>query len=342
MPMSNPESSALTTPSLRSRFSILARRPSVWLAVAFVVLVIWQWQDTRARVNALIARIASESTEVQESHSLVKQEQASLEALQGRVAVLEAKLAESQSQQLALEALYQELSRSLDERVLAEIDQSLAIAAQQLQLAGNVEAALVALQSADARLARAAQPQLLPLRKLIGRDIERLKALPNADVTGIALKLEGLVAAVDALPLAFEQRPPVVKAEAKMATENWWTALVNDIWNEFRQLIRIERLERNDPALVAPSQAMFLRENLKLRLVNARLALIARDGRSFRDDLRQADDWLGRYFDGRARPVQVADETLKGVLNLDIARDLPSLDDTLNAVRNFKFAHDKR
>ena len=61
---------------------------------------------------------------------------------QARIGALEAKLLESQSQQLALESLYQELSRSRDDWLLAEVEQTLAIAAQQLQLAGNVQAAL--------------------------------------------------------------------------------------------------------------------------------------------------------------------------------------------------------
>lgn len=342
MSSADPTPALTSPPPGRSRFSVLIRRRSTWAIALLAALLVWQWLATRRQVDELISRIAAETTVSQESRSLAKQGQESLEAVQGRVAVLEAKLAEAQSQQLALEAMYQEMSRSRDERLLAEVEQSLAIAAQQLQLAGNVEAALIALQSTDARLARTAQPQLMPLRKLIARDISRLKSLPNADVTGIAVKLEGLVAGVDALPLAFEQRPLVARAEARKAGEGWWSSLGRDLWSEFSQLIRIERLDRSDPALVSPAQAVFLRENLKLRLVNARLALVARDGHSFHEDLRQADDWLGRYFDVRAKPVQAASATVKGLAALDIARDLPSLDETLNAVRNFKIARDKR
>ena len=76
-------------------------------------------------------------------------------------------------------------------------------------MAGNVETALIALQGADARLAGAAQPRFLPLRRLIARDIERLKTLPTADISGMALKIENLMSAIDGLPLAFEQRPDV-------------------------------------------------------------------------------------------------------------------------------------
>jgi len=321
------------------------RSPAVIVALLAGALVVGQWLETRSRLavleEELAKRLAAGDAVAQESRALARQGQESLLSLQAKVGALEASLAQTQSQQVALDAMYQELSRSRDERLLAEIEQSLAIAAQQLQLAGNVEAALIALQSADARLARAAQPQLLPLRKLINRDMDRLKALPVADISGIAVKLEALVAQVDTLPLAFEQRPRP-NPPAKAAEAGDWEALWRDVWNEVRQMVRVERVDRTDPTLVSPSQAFFLRENLKLRLVNARLALLSRDGRSFRDDMRQAGEWLDRYFDGHARPVQAAQATVKSLAALDIARDLPSMDDTLNAVRNFKVARDKR
>ena len=322
------------------------RKPPVLIATIALVLLGWQWLETRSRLSdvqeELAKRLAAGDAMSQESRTLVKQQQETLAALQGKVGALESQVAQSQSQQLALEALYQDLSRSRDERLLAEIEQSLAIAAQQLQLAGNVEAALIALQSADSRLARNPQPQWLPLRKLIIRDMDKLKALPNADVSGIAFKLEGLVASVDTLPLAFEQRPVGAKAATKKADQSWWESLGADLWGEVRQLIRVERVDHSDPTLLSPNQAFFLRENLKLRLINARLSLLSRDGRSFREDMRQAAEWLDRYFDGRAKGVQSAQATVKALVAVDIARDLPSLDETLSAVRSFKVVKDKR
>jgi uroporphyrin-3 C-methyltransferase len=317
------------------------RKPAVRVGLIALAVIGAQWWDTHSRISSLeeelAKRLAAGDTIAQESRTLAKQGQETLQSLQGKVGALEARLAETQSQQVALESMYQELSRSRDERLLAEIEQSLAIAAQQLQLAGNVEAALIALQSADTRLARANQPQLLPLRKLITRDMDRLKALPNADVSGIALKLESLVSSADSLPLAFEQRPVAAVVPAtKKADVPAWRAFFEDVWQEARQLIRVERVDRSDPALISPNQAFFLRENLKLRLVNARLALLSRDGRSFREDMRQSGEWLDRYFDTRSKPVQTASANVKSLAALDIARDLPNLDETLNAVRNYK------
>jgi uroporphyrin-3 C-methyltransferase len=329
------------------------------LAVAFVALLVagWQWLETRQRIAAvqeeLARRLAEGDAVAKESRVIARQAQEALAAQQAKVGMLEAQLAEMQGQQLALDAVYQELSKSGDERLLAEVDQAVSLAAQQLRLAGNVEVALIALTGAEARLARAARPQFLGLRKLIARDIERLKSLPSADVSGLALKLEGVIAVVDTLPLAYERRPrseapaaPAAPAVAVAPTQpGFWQALASDLWSEVRQLVRIERIDsvgHADPALLSPSQSFFLRENLKLRLVNARLALLARDGRSFHEDIGQATRWLDRYFDGGAKAVQASANLLKGLQKVDVGVEAPGLNETLDAVRNFKLARDKK
>ncbi|MBL8486731.1 MAG: uroporphyrinogen-III C-methyltransferase [Rhodocyclaceae bacterium] len=326
------------------------RQPASVAAAIVLAVVAWQWWETRSRTAAmeseLSRRLAESGAAAAEGRTLARQNQEAVLALQAKVGALEARLAEAQGQQLALESMYQELSRSRDERLVAEVEQSVSIAAQQLQLAGNVEAALIALGGADARLARASGPQLLALRKLINRDMERLKAAPNADVPGIALKLEGVVVAVEAMPLAFEQRPRVepVARPAKPTEAGYWRGLAEDFWREMRQLVRIERIDEanhRDPALLSPGQSFFLRENLRLRLLNARLSLLTRDGRSYREDIRQARDWLDRYFDTRAKSVQAAQATLKALAAVDVAQEPPNLNETLTALRNFKLTRDR-
>ena len=318
------------------------------LAVA-IVIVVAQWADTRLQVASLQQELARRLSEgdsvVREGRALAKQSQEALVALQAKVAVLEAKLAETQSQAVALEAMYQELSSTRDERVLAEVEQAVVIAMQQLQFAGNVEAALSALQGAEARLARSVQPQFLPVRKLLARDIERLKGTPGANVSGLSLKIESVVAVVDGLPLAYEQRP---KTEAgrpanppKPVSADYWREVGADLWRELKQLVRLERIDLADPALLSPNQSFFLRENLKLRLLNARLALLQRDGRTFREEIRQSREQLDRYFDSRAKPVQAAQSTLKVLATTDVSFDLPGLAETLTALRNLKFSRER-
>jgi len=339
---------AATVGAPRARgFSAAWRHPAVLAALAALVLLGWQWVEMRARIGdlqqELAGRLAEGDASARESRALAKQSQEAVAALQVKVGVLEARLGESQSQQLALEAMVQELTRSRDERLLAEVEQALNAAAQQLQLAGNVPVALIALQSADARLAASGRGQFLPLRKVIGRDIDRLKALPLADLPGLALKLDAVAGAIDTLPLAFDAKPRVEAPRAArppLASGGFWQGLAGDLWGELKGLVRIERMERPDPVLLSPSHAFFLRENLKLRLVNARLALLQRDGRAFHQDVRQAQAWIEQYFDTRARPTQAALATLRPLAGADIAVELPALNESLAALRNFKIARE--
>src|SRR5947209_5100387 len=188
---------------------------TVLLALIAVVLATGvaglSWLDARDRIGAtqeeLARRLREIESDAREARLVSRQAQEALRDSQGRIAALESRLAESQSQQLALEALYQDLSRNRDEWQLAEIEQVLAIASQQLQLAGNVRAALLALQLAEARLARADRPQFAPIRRALSRDIDRLKSLPAVDFPAMSMRIDAMVASIDSLPLAYEARP---------------------------------------------------------------------------------------------------------------------------------------
>ena len=208
-----------------------------------------------------------------------------------RIAQLEGRLAESQSQQLALEALYQELSRNRDEWQLAEIEQVLAIASQQLQLARNVRAALLALQLADSRLARTDRPQFAPIRRALARDIERLKAAPAVDFAAVTAahrqpdrrRRRACRSPSTSAPSA--RRPRRTGGAPSAAS---WSRLGAEVWSEISQLVVVRRMDAPEPPLLPPSQAYFVRENLRLRLLNARASLLTRDEAGYREDLRAA------------------------------------------------------
>lgn len=321
-------------------------RPSAIIAAVAVALLGWQWVETRSRLGDLqdeLARRLSDSDTVgKEARALARQAQENLQDLQGKVGALESRLAESQSQQVALESMYQEFSRSRDDRVLAEVEQAVTISAQQLQLAGNVQAALFALQTADARLGSIDRPHWLPLRKAIAGDIDTLKALPQVDSAGVALKLETLIGRIDTLPLAFESGPKNAMPKADKTELSLLKSLWLDFWSEFSQLVRIERMDRPDPALLAPSNAVFLRENLKLRLMNARLALLSRDGNTFREDVRISAQWLERYFDVKNTAVGSARDDLVELQKMPVGVDLPTLQGSQTALRGLQAVHERR
>jgi len=325
-----------------------------WLIIAVIALALagWQWVETRIRLSDTqqeLARRLSESDAVaRESRTLAKQAQEQLAVLQGKFGELEGKIAESKSQQTTLENLYQDLARNREEWALAEVEQSVTLAAQQLQLAANVQGAVLALQSADARLAGNSRPQFIGLRKVLARDLDRLRALPQIDLPGMNLHLESVIAVVDTLPLAIDGRP---RDEGKPAHEAvaatvdslaFWQHLAAEFWSELRSLIRIQRFDRDEPALLAPQQVFFLRENLKLRLLNARLALLAHDQWTFRNELAQARVWVDRYFDGRDKSVQTAQGSLKQLSATEINIELPNLNESLSAIKNFKLGRERK
>src|SRR5712671_1484751 len=203
------------TRASRAPFLVLI---AIALAAALAALF---WIDTRQRIGAtqeeLARRLRDIEADSRDARALARQSQDTVRDAQARIGQLESRLVEWQGQQLALEALYQELSRNRDEWQLAEIEQVLAIASQQLQLARNVRAALLALQLADSRLARTDRPQFAPIRRALARDIERLKAAPAVDFAAVTARIDNLIAGIDGLPLAFDERTeraPVAKDTA--------------------------------------------------------------------------------------------------------------------------------
>jgi uroporphyrin-3 C-methyltransferase len=327
---------ATETPKARSRAPVL-------LFIAFLLataLATLFWLDARNRIGStqeeLARRLRDIEADAREARTLARNSQEAVREAQVKVASLESRLAESQSQQLALEALYQDLSRNRDEWQLAEIEQVLAIASQQLQLAGNVRAALLALQLAEARLAKTDRPQFVPVRRALARDIERLRALPVLDLPAMASRLDALIAAVDSLPLAFDERAEKPAAKKEVSDKGFWSRLGTEVWSEVKQLVVVRQLSSPEPPLLPPSQSYFLRENLRLRLLNARLSLLTRDEAGYREDLRAAQSWIRRYYDARAKPSVDALAQLKQLSSTGISFEMPTISESLDAVRGYK------
>lgn len=325
----------------------LGSAAAMLLALLALAVSAWQWYGDRGEIGALrqelAKKLAAVDTQTKENRIISEQAREAVAEAQVKLGVLESRMAESQNQQIALEALYQELSRNRDEWAYAEIEQSLFIASQQLQLAGNVKGALIALQAADARLQRMDRPQLTALRKAINRDIERLKAAPFVDIVAISVRLDGIITQVDRMPLAMESRPPLEQppAAGNASVDNLWTRFWREAWVELKQLVRVQQMDRPDVPLLAPGQAYFLRENLKLRLIGARLALLARDAASYKADLKAARDWLTRYYDTANNGVAQALAALRGLHDTDVSIETPDISGTLDALRGTRISRER-
>ncbi len=323
-------------------------------------------QETLARQSADANAVSIEAK------TLAKSAQDAVRETLSRQTVLEAKVSEVALQRTQLEELMKSLSRSRDENLVVDIESALRLAQQQASLTGSVEPLLAALRSAEQRIARAAQPRLNPLVRAISKDIERIKAAPLADTPGLLVKLDELIRMVDDLPLANAVAQPANNAAVKAAIANkpatksankvangasgassasgvssatvsaatnaltpwpqWLQNIAGAVRDEARGLVRVSRIDLPEAALLSPEQSFFARENLKLKILNARLGLLARQVDASRADLEQASVTLTRYFDGNARSTQQAQAVL-ALLQLQVKIiELPRIDDTLAAL----------
>ena len=337
-----------------------ARSTTRWwfAALVFAVIVIIALGAALWRQQQLIDAVGRESarrfgqldTQAREAQTRARQALSVAQDAADKLAALDARMVESQSQQAALEQLYQELSRGEDEWALIEVEQALSMASQQLQLAGNVQNAIAALEVADARLARADRPQFATVRRTIARDMQRLAALPSVDVAGTAGKLDQLIAAVDGLPLlsSVEPRQPAVSTSTSAETSaptapadaSWWQRTVartqpwrDALLRDTNQLVRIQRIDQPGVLLVSPEQGALLRENLKLRLLSARMALLARQDGPWRADLSAVTDSVNRYFDPEARQTVRMQGLLKQITAVDLNVQAPDIGESLKAAR---------
>ncbi|MBI5437070.1 MAG: uroporphyrinogen-III C-methyltransferase [Nitrosomonadales bacterium] len=345
--ISSPEQQQPSAPRHNPIAAAISRMSIMQMTLAVVLVVfLWQWFDAHRQIGSMQQELARRLAEMEgnnkASQMLIAQGHEATRELAAKVSLLEARYAEAQNQRAALESLYQELSGSRDETALAEVEQVLLIAGQQLQLSANVKAALIAMQQADERLKRMNRAPLNGLRKAISRDMDKLRVLPNVDMPGINLRLDNLIATVDTLPLAQDIRitQETVTAAPAAPAGSGWQKLLHEIWEEAMHLVRIENMQKQELPLLSPTQTFFLRENLKLRLLSARMALLARDEASFRHDLQSAQEWVTRYFDAKSREGALAVTTLQKLRESSISIELPDVSASLEAVRNYRVSRE--
>ena len=334
--------------------------PGRWLAVGAAVLaalaasaLMLAW-NTQQRVKALEAELVKRQqdsgSQATEARTLARQAEVSSREVTAKLALMEARVAETSLQRGQLEELIQSLSRSRDENVLADMDTALRVALQQSAITGSAEPLLQTLRQADERLARYNQPRLERVRRAVAQDLEQTRTASVADLTVLTIRLDEVMRQVDDLPLvaAVERRkavnsadyaPPLHVSAVSAGDGGWadklqarWAFFSQHVWAEAKSLVRVSRIDQPEALLVAPEQAYFLRENLKLRLLNARLSLLSRQFETAQYDLRDAQSALDRYFDRSARRVVAASELLRSTSAQARQVAVPRPDATLAAI----------
>lgn len=318
-----------------------ARAASRLLPVALAVVALGAlvssallWQKLSTIQEQLARQSADAGSNAVEARALARQAQELARDVAARQAVTDTRLSEVALQRTQLEDLIQSLSRSRDENLVVDIESGLRLAQQQAQLTLSAEPLLAALRTADQRLARAPEPRLARVRTAITRDIDRIKAAAVADVPGLLVRLDEVARQIDELPLANAVGPGAtraapVPAKGASAPVAWWEQALSAVREEARSLVRVSRVDQPEAALLSPEQGFFLRENLKLRLMNARLGLLSRQIDAARADVASATGALGKYFDPASRRTQAVATSLQQVQAQLRVVDVPRIDETL-------------
>ncbi len=303
-----------------------------------------------------LARQSADATNLSvEARSLAKNAQDVAREASARSSFNETRLSEVALQRSQLDELMQSLSRSRDENLVVDVESALRLAQQQAQLTGSVEPLLAALKTADQRLTRAAQPRLNAVRRALASDTDKIKAAAVTDIPSLLVKLDEISRLVEDLPVLntvtavarVEKQNTALKvgstkANATLATNqdsDWQTGLQNFMqsnWQivraELVKLVRVSRIENPDAVLLSPEQTYFLRENLKLKILNARLGLLGRQIQSAKSDLASVADDVRKYSDPTSKQAQTLQSALSLVQTQQGNAYIPTLDASLAAL----------
>ena len=313
------------------------------LALIGALVSVWTVFKLNGIQEILAKQTSDVSTQAVEARVSAKQAEELARDTAARLAVTDAKLSEVSLQRAQLEDLMQSLSRSRDENLVVDIESAIRLAQQQSQLTGSVQPLLAALQSSQLRLTKVAQPRLAPVLRAIVRDIEQIKATPVTDTPTLLIKIDELVRAVDNLALlnavgtsvannAATKPAPETLSWARAISMSWWEKMLNDLWRNAQGLVRISRIDKPEASLLAPEQSYFVRENLKLRLLNVRLAVLARHFESAQADMNQVTRDLNKYFDVVSGQGPLTLTLAREVLAQSKNTEIPRIDATLAAL----------
>ena len=328
-------------------------------------------QRVKGLEQELVRRQADSQNQAVEARTLARAAQDLARETAAKAALLEARVAEASMQRSQIEELLQSVSRSRDENVVADVEAAVRVALQQSALTGSAEPLVATLKQADERLARYNQPRLERVRRAVGRDLDRVKALGLVDISSLTVRLDEAARLVDELPLVavaeVRNRPGTSAARAATSTAavgatasstnananvnasaladaqvaaadwrgralQWWQASSSRTVDEVRGLVRVTRIDHPEAMLVAPEQQFFVRENLKLRLLNARLALLSRQFEIAQSDIRDAQATLDRYFERSSKRVVGVADLLRQVSAQARQTGVPRPDETLAAL----------
>ena len=223
-----------------------------------------------------------------------------------------------------------------DDWIHAEAAYLYGIARYRTRFHGDVDGALQALKEAD-RLLEELGGETVEQRQAVADAINALLDVRKPDRAGMAGELRGLLAAIDTWPLKQPERRVETgeiprQREAELDSLEGWADAGVRAWEQFREAIGslvVVRRDEAPPRLMAPEESHYLRENLRLKLLTARLALLDGETEIYRDSLADVADWLERHFETDDDSVREALATVQELRDARLTADMPDLGEIL-------------
>lgn len=340
-------------------------------ACAGLFSALFLWSKLGSIEELLAKQSAQSNSQSLEAKVSSKDAQELARETAAKLALLEAKVTEVALQRAQLEELMRSLSRTRDENLITEVESSLRIAQQQSLLTGSAQPLIQALKNAEQHISKSSQPKIISIQRALISDLDLIRSAPVLDTPGLLIKLDQLVQRAEDLPLLNEPQPkassPLAQtlngattdvpgtplsssATPKGSSENLsasktliqsifegtsnyaWELISLHIWEQIKGLVRITHIDQPEASLLAPSQGYFLRENLKLRMLNAKLGLLAHQLNSFKSDINECDKQLNKFFDMQSKQGQSVSVLIKEIQTLSLQTDVPPIPNTWAAI----------
>ena len=304
---------------------------ALWLAVlgllVLVGLVAWWLNQRLYATQAEIAqRLQQAQTHSIEARTIATQNVQATRELAAKIAVLQSREQDLAAQRAALQQLVQDLAKTRDDAFLGQTAELISLAQQQAELTGTLQPLIATLQSSLQRLQRVDSPRATLVAHAVQADLARLKAAVVPDVPVAAQRLDQLAAMIDRLqalgsaaPMEGTSAPaPSASQAAAGGWRGWVQRMGADAWRQARGLVTITRVDHPDALLASPTQHEFLRANLKLRVLNARLDLLSRNAFGFKTDMQDIQRVLQTQFNQHQPRTQMARALAAQIAQVDL------------------------
>ncbi|AHG20424.1 uroporphyrin-III methyltransferase [Chania multitudinisentens RB-25] len=212
--------------------------------------------------------------------------------------------------------------------LLAQADFLVKMAGRKLWGDQDVTTAATLLKSADASLAEMNDPSLLDIRRTITEDIASLSAVAQVDFDGMILRVNQLSNQVDNLRLADNNNDetPMDQDSSELSSSlSEWRQNLTKSWHNFMaDFITIRRRDTHAEPLLAPNQDIYLRENIRSRLLVAAQAIPRHQNEVYKQSLETVSTWVRAYFDTTDPTTKAFLEELDNLSQQPVSMDVPN------------------